>query len=142
MSHQSIVQNQLAQRRVKQIRDRMAMQVDHEYATPRDPAHLTKNLDHLLVNKVVREQRTDHIIKLRIRERQLQRIATNAADAFSVDRLRGTLIQLKPNAMKLSLRLPRPNSSDAQQLSGTSANVEHRKAAQRLRFNLTKQRGP
>jgi hypothetical protein len=31
MSHQSIVQNDLAERRVKKIRHRMTMQIDHEY---------------------------------------------------------------------------------------------------------------
>ena len=68
MSQQSIVQNQLPQRRVKKIRDRMTMKIDHKYPSLRHATHLTKNLDHLLVEKVMREERTDHIIKLRIRQ--------------------------------------------------------------------------
>src|SRR5918997_4125168 len=51
MSQQAIVQNQLAERRVKQIRDRMPVKIDNENPSPCDPTHLTKNLDHLLINK-------------------------------------------------------------------------------------------
>src|SRR6185369_7386908 len=65
VSEQAVVQNQLAQCRVKEIRDRMTMQIDHEYPTSRDTTHLAEDPDHLLVNEMVRKQRTDHVIKLR-----------------------------------------------------------------------------
>ena len=47
----------------------MAMQIDHEDAPARDAAHLAKNLDDLFVNKVMREERADHVIKFRVGKR-------------------------------------------------------------------------
>src|SRR5215475_10626298 len=147
MSQQSVVQDQLAQRRIKQIRDRMTIQIDHKYAPPRNATHLTQNLHHLLINKMMREQRTDHVIKLRIRKRQLQRIPTHTTDLIKplrllINRLRRTLIQLEPYSPKLALSLSSPGGRDAQQLSRPCANVEDRKAPRAPRFNLAKQRGP
>src|ERR1051325_2820789 len=125
----------------------MAVQIDHEYATPRHTTHLTQDLHHLLINKMMCEQRADHIVKLQIQERQRQCIATHTTDLskplrLPIDRLRGTLIQLEPDGPKPPLRLPRPSRRHAQQLSRTGTDVEHRKTLQLLRFNLAKQRGP
>src|ERR1700750_1422705 len=113
MSHQSIVQNELADRRVEKIRDRMAMQIDHKYPPSCNTAHLTKNVDHLLVEKVVRKQRAHHIVKLCVTKRKTECIATARADLIELlrlfqHRLRHTLIQLKPNCAQLSIILPRP----------------------------------
>src|ERR1044072_4485500 len=56
VSQQSIMKNELPKCRVKQVRDRMAIEIDNKYPSPRHATHLTKNLNHLLVNKVVREE--------------------------------------------------------------------------------------
>jgi hypothetical protein len=80
MPQQAIVQHQFSQRRVKQIRDRVPVQIDNKYSPPRNATHLLQNLDHLLVSEVMRKQRTNHIIKLGLRKRQRQGIATHGAN--------------------------------------------------------------
>jgi len=69
MSHQPVMQNDLSDRRVKKICHRMTMQIDHEYPSLRHAAHLTKYLHHLLVEKMMREERAHHVVKLRISKR-------------------------------------------------------------------------
>src|SRR6185503_13479557 len=107
MSHQSVVQHELAGDGVEKIRDRMPVQIDHEYPSLRNTTHLTKHLHDLLVEKMMREQRTDHVIKLRIVKRKPQSIATHRCDLIEPlrlleYRLRHTLIQLETNSTKLS----------------------------------------
>src|SRR5215218_10775974 len=80
MSHQSIMQDELADGCVKKIRHRMTMQIDDEYPSLRNAAHLTKNMDHLLVEKVMREQRADDVIKLGFIKRQIQSIPAHRRD--------------------------------------------------------------
>ena len=62
VTKQTIVQNKFAGSRVKKVRDRMTMKIDHKSTRlPRDsfPAESAP----LLVAKVMREQRADHIVK-------------------------------------------------------------------------------
>src|ERR1051326_8940814 len=125
----------------------MPVQIDHENATPRNPTHLTQNLHHLIIDKVMRKQRTDHVVKLGIRKRQRQRIATHGTYLLKplrllINRLRRSFIQLESDRVKLALRFPGPSRRDAHQLSGSRANIKHRKTLQPLRFDLTKQRSP
>src|ERR1041384_3915416 len=69
VSQQSIVKNYLPERRVKQVRDRMTIEIDNKYPSPRHATHLAKYRNHLLVDKVMREERTDDVIKTIARKR-------------------------------------------------------------------------
>ena len=43
----------------------MPVKIDHKDPAFRDATHLAQNLNDLLVNKVMREERADHIVKRR-----------------------------------------------------------------------------
>src|SRR5262245_13827964 len=100
----------------------MPVKIDHKDPPLCDAVHLTKNLNHLLVNKMMRKQRTDNVIKLRVGKRQFQSIPTNRADLIKttrlfVDRLGGTLVQLESNSTQSSPSLPGPLRGYTQQLT-------------------------
>src|SRR6185503_15798336 len=79
MSHQSIVQNDLAGDGVEKIRDRMPVQVDHEYPPLGNATHFAKYMDHLLVEKMMREQRADHVIKFGFNKRDRKSTRLNSS---------------------------------------------------------------
>src|ERR1041384_8178257 len=70
VSQQPIVKHQFPKGRIKQVRKRMSIEIDNEYPPPGHTTHLTKNRNHLLVNKVMREERTDDVIETIVRKRK------------------------------------------------------------------------
>src|SRR5450432_1457617 len=78
----------------------MTMKIDHKNASPRDAVEFAQDSHRLFIDEVVREQRTDCVVKLVIGKRKVKSIATKAADfrkrlGFINDRKGGARIHLK-----------------------------------------------
>jgi hypothetical protein len=86
------------------------------------------------------KQRADHVIKLRISKRKLQRIATHRADLietlrlFEIDSAIRSFNSSQP--LELSIRLPGPRRSDTQQLTEPAPMSSIENVFRPLRFNL------
>src|ERR1044071_1142068 len=80
VTEQTILQHEFSQRRVKEIRQRIAVQINYKDAATCNTVHLAQNIHDLLVDKVMREERTHDVSKLVIAKRQTQRVATHGAD--------------------------------------------------------------
>jgi len=63
------VEKKFADRSVEKIRDEVPVKVDYKDPAPRNSCHLAKDLDHLLLNKVMCKERTDDVIELTIYKR-------------------------------------------------------------------------
>jgi hypothetical protein len=77
VTDQTIFENKFSQRRVKQIRHRIAMQIDHENSPLGHAVHLTQNAHNLFVDEVMREERTHHVSKLVVSKWQFERVTTH-----------------------------------------------------------------
>src|SRR5688500_17773133 len=106
------------------------MKIDHDDSAARHSLHLAENLNYLLLDKMMRKQRTDHVIKIPARERQRQCIASHRSDLRKLMRLfenrrGGPFIQFKSDCANGATRLSGPSRGDAQQFSGSGADIKH-----------------
>ena len=62
-TNQTIVKEQMTNRRVKKIGNRIAIEIDDEDPTPRNARHLPQDLYSAGIVKMMQRQRLNHIIK-------------------------------------------------------------------------------
>jgi len=62
-------EKKFSDRSVEKIRDEVSVKVNYKDPATRNSCHLAKDFDHLLLNKVMRKERTDDVIELAICKR-------------------------------------------------------------------------
>src|SRR5258706_12940743 len=72
LANQTIVQEQMADRGVEKIGDRIAIEIDDKNPAPRNARHLPQDLDSARVIKVMQRQRLNRVTKRIVAKRQLE----------------------------------------------------------------------
>src|SRR6185295_20304311 len=116
------MQEQAANRGEEIIGDRVAMQVNYKYSTPRNATQLSQKLYDTVVFEMMCKQRADRVVECVVSKGQLKCISTHRAN-FSKhlrlvrDRCCRARIQFQPSQLRISFSLSRPTRRHAQQFA-------------------------